>query len=171
MVSFTKRNQVPLVGILWHDNILEKCFVTYSEVDPKPEEITQTIEHIVEEHYFISKEIKLVLIFNNILAGMGILNLPILEKRWNTPIIIISEKMPDNTKILDVIKNLEHFNHYKETLKLNPTDWIQIEDSRLFMLPIGITEHEAKKIITSLQVTGDLPEPLRVADVIAKAIH
>ncbi len=145
--------------------------MTYSETDPKPDTITKIIGQIVGEEYFTTKEIKLVLIYNSVLAGMGILNLESLKKIWKVPIIIISEKKPDNQKILAVIENLAQSEEYKQVLEQNPDNWIHMENTRLFMLTLGINEKDAVQLITKFQISGDLPEPLRVADIIAKAIH
>lgn len=169
-VSLKKRLQVPIVGVLWRDTILEKCFVNYSETDPEPNIITEIIEHLTEEHYFTNKEIKLVLLFNSIMAGLGIIDLLTLEKKWNTPIIVVSEKEPDKTKILELIKSLNHSKEAKEIFENNPTNWSNVDNTRLFMLPIGIEKNKAHEIIANYQLVGAIPEPLRIADIIAKAI-
>lgn len=169
-VSLKKRLQVPIVGVLWRETILEKCFVNYSETDPEPDVITNIIEYLVEDHYFTNKEIKVVLLFNNIMAGLGIIDLLTLEKKWNIPIIVLSEKEPDKTKILELINSLNHPKDAKKIFENNPTNWTNVDKTRLFMLPIGIEKDKAYEIIVNLQVVGDIPEPLRIADIIAKAI-
>lgn len=169
-VSLSKKKKVPIVGILWRNSILEKCFVKYSSTDPKPSEITAVISDLAEEKYFREKQIKLVLIFNSILAGLGIIDLRVLEERWKTPFIFITEKKPDKEKIRNLIRELNYSEEFISVLNKNPTDWEPLEETRLYLLSIGISKTEAKKTIRELQSVGHLPEPIRIADLFAKAI-
>ena len=169
-VSLSDKKSVPIVGILWRDSILEKCFVKYTATDPAPSEITAVISTLVDEKYFKEKQVKLVFIFNSILAGLGILNLQALEETWKTPFVVITEKEPDEEKISHLIKELNYSEEFTTVLTKNPKNWVQLEGTRLYLLCIGIDSLEAEKTIHELQRVGHLPEPLRIADLIAKAI-
>lgn len=169
-VSLHDKNKVPIVGIIWRQNILEKCFVTYSEVDPTPEKLSNIVINLLEKHYFVEKQIKSVLILNSIMAGLGILDLDQLKSAWQVPLIIISEKYPDNQKILSLIKNLQYDSEYEKVLLKNPQKWFNIQNSKLFFCCIGTESKKAENLISELQTVGQLPEPLRIASLVAKAI-
>lgn len=109
-------------------------------------------------------------IFNNILAGLGILDLNSIKEKWKTPIIIMTEKEPNQEKILNLINDLQYSEDYAKILKKNPKNWKQLNGTRLFYLAIGIENTEVVKRVQELQEVGHLPEPLRIADLIAKAI-
>ena len=170
-VSFKDRLRVPIVGVIWRDTIFEKCFVSYSETDPKPDNITSILKNIVEDTYFKEKQIKLVLLFNSILAGLGILDLHSLEKTWNVPILVITEEKPDIIKIEKLLQKLHCEDTYYTVLRKNPAHWIKQVGTRVNFLAIGLNETDALAIIKNLQMVGDIPEPLRIADIIAKAIN
>ena len=170
-VSFKERKKVPIVGILWREIVFEKCFIKYSETDPKPQEITEKLLALVDEKYFTEKQVKVVLLFNTIFAGLGIVDLHRLQNTWNAPIIVVSDKEPDTDKVLQLIQDLKYSNEYITTLQKNPSNWIHLEDTRLYTLTMSLSEGEMKNIIKELQTVGHLPEPLRIADIIAKAIH
>ena len=55
---------------------------------------------------------KLIFIFNSILAGLGILDLHEIQQKWNVPIIIVSETQPNYEKIIKLIRDL----HYEDEL-------------------------------------------------------
>ena len=125
---------------------------------------------LLDEKYFTEKQIKLVLLFNNIMAGLGILDLTVLSEQWKIPIIILSEKKPVKEDIMKLLKNLHFTDDYSTILMKNPDTWIQLENSRLYGLLLNIANEEANEVINNLKLTGDLPEPLRIADLVAKAI-
>ncbi len=169
-VSLSEKKKVPIVGVLWRNSIIEKCFIKFSPTDPKPSEITENVLSLLEEKYFIEKQVKLVFIFNNILAGLGILDINILQEKWKTPIIIITEKEPNEEKILNLLNELHYSGEYSEAFKKNPKNWEQLDGTRLFFLGIGLEKKYTIKRIQEFQRVGHLPEPLRIADLIAKAI-
>ena len=104
------------------------------------------------------------------MAGLGILNLPALQSYWNVPIIIITETKPDKNKIESLIKELNCDKEYSEVLQKNPENWVKIGTTRLYGQGIGLSEQEMINEIKKLQTVGDMPEPLRIADIVAKAI-
>ena len=170
-VSLKEKKKVPIVGVLWRETVFEKCFITYSETDPKPQEITKKLINLVDEKYFTEKQVKVVFLFNNIFAGLGIIDLHRLQNTWNAPIIVVSDKEPDTDKVLKLIQDLKYSSEYITILQQNPKNWIHLQDTRLYVLTMSISESEMKQLIKDLQIVGHLPEPLRIADIIAKAIH
>ena len=120
--------------------------------------------------FFTTKEVKLVYIFNSVLAGLGILNLPALHDYWGTPIIVITEDIPDRERINLLIKELKYGYEYSEALQNNPENWSKVGMTRLYAQAIGLSEKEMMNEVEKLQLVGDLPEPLRMVDIIAKAI-
>lgn len=169
-VSLSEKKNVPIVGILWRDYVIEKCFIEFTPTDPKPSEITKNLLSLLEDQYFIEKQIKMVFIFNNILAGLGILDLNAIKEKWEVPLIIITEKEPNEDKIRNLISELHYSDEYTKVFKNNPNNWEQLNGTRLYFLAIGIDKVQTVKNIQELQKVGHLPEPLRIADLIAKAI-
>ena len=146
-------------------------FLSYSDTDPSPNVITETVSSLLEKTYFTEKKVKLVLFFNNILAGLGILDLQKLQNLWDVPMIFISENEPHNDKIIQLIKDLKYDEQYSNVLKKNPSNWIKIYHTRLYGLAINISNKDMIEVIQNLQLAGDIPEPLRIADMIAKTVH
>jgi endonuclease V-like protein UPF0215 family len=94
-----------------------------------------------------------------------------LKNTWKTPILVITEKEPDEENILTLINKLNYDNEYSSVLKNNPKHWIKIDNSRIYALGIDLTETDLKKVIKKMQTVGHIPEPVRIADIFAKAIR
>ena len=125
---------------------------------------------MLSKQYFTEKQIKTDFILNSIMAGLGVIDLTRLHKEWQVPLIIISQKEPNNQNILNLFKKMSFDQEYEQTLLKNPHIWFNLSENRLFYCCVEINEQQSEKYIQDLQLVGQIPEPLRIANLIAKAI-
>jgi len=107
-------------------------------------------------------------------ATMGGFNVIDIEQIWETtkvPVITITRSKPDFKKIRSALH--QHFSDWKDRLNLlekGNLHKIQTHHNPLFIKYMGIDLAEAKEIITLATIRGVIPEPLRVAHIIASGI-
>ena len=107
-------------------------------------------------------------------AGFNIVDAQRLHNTLHIPIIIISREKPDNASVKRALK--KHFTDWR-------TRWELIRklgrihafapkpsEQPLHFESIGITAAQAKRIIRAYCVTSRVPEPIRVAGIMAKGL-
>lgn len=168
ITSLTDRKPVAIIGAIFQTQSLEHLFVKYVPVDPV--DLTRSLIEMVPEKFLLSSQIKLILISNTIMAGLGIIKLSKLQSTFQTSIIVITNKKPDIESLEKALKHIEDGEQRKSMLESNPKTWIQVPDSRLWALNVDITSDSMLKLISHLQRHGNYPEPLRIANIIARSL-
>ena len=115
-----------------------------------------------------------VLMFDGItLGGFNIIDIKKLYKQTELPIIVINRKHPDLESVKSALKN--NFDDFEKRWKmLLNAGKIKVCELRnlkkAYYQTIGLEDEEAEDIIRLSSTHGDIPEPLRVAHLIATAI-
>ena len=107
-------------------------------------------------------------------AGFNIADSGRLHRILHVPVIVISREKPNNASVKRALKN--HFADWK-------TRWDLVRrlgrihsyapksaEAPLYFEAIGISATDAKKIIRAYCITSRVPEPIRVAGIVAKGL-
>jgi endonuclease V-like protein UPF0215 family len=117
---------------------------------------------------------EVVLLAGASLAGFNLVDCRRLHRVLKVPVIVISREKPDNASVKRALK--KHFPDWKPRWKLvknlgrihkfapKPTE------PPLYFEVVGISALEAKRIISSYCVTSRVPEPVRVAAILARGL-
>jgi len=113
-----------------------------------------------------------VLMFDGItLGGFNIIDIHKLHERTGLPVIVINRKMPG---LKDVQKALRNFKDYKKR-------WVLIKKAgelklcslkggkEVYYQSVGLSDEETEEMISLSTTRSFIPEPLRVAHIIATA--
>jgi hypothetical protein len=132
---------------------------------------TEKIAKLVNETKH--KEEIQVLMFKGItIAGFNMIDVKKLYEKTGIPVIIVMRKEPDMDKFKQALKNFDNYEKrldfirnagkiYKVKIKKNKSIYYQF---------IGLEKKEAEKIIKLSSTRSLIPEPLRVAHLIASAM-
>jgi endonuclease V-like protein UPF0215 family len=107
-------------------------------------------------------------------AGFNIVDAQRLHNTLHIPIIIISREKPDNASVKRALE--KHFSDWRIRWKLiRKLGRIhafapKASEEPLHFESIGITAAQAKRIIRAYCVTSRVPEPVRVAGIVAKGL-
>ena len=107
-------------------------------------------------------------------AGFNILDPFRIFDELNIPVIIISRKRPDNRAVYNAL--VKHFKDWQTRWNIvkrlgEPITVYNWRDGvTLYVELVGIDKEQALEIIDSLTLWGKRPEPLRVANIIAKGL-
>lgn len=99
-------------------------------------------------------------------AGFNIIDVKELNKKTNLPVIVVIRRMPDINNIKDTLIKINKKNKIKLIEKAGNV--IQIED--IFVQLTGIDLEQAKEILKIVCTRSLIPEPLRLAHLIASGV-
>ncbi len=116
-------------------------------------------------------QLKATLIDGIALGGFNIVDIQEVFSKTEVPVITITRDKPDNNKIKLALK--KHFSDWKKRFDLitkGELYKIQTKHNPIFIKCAGICADEAKEIIKISTIRGVIPEPIRVAHIIASGI-
>ena len=159
-----KDKKIIIVGVVmrggtWVDGILS------AKVTVDGNDSTRKIAEIINKCKF-KPQLQCVFLNGIAVAGFNVIDIKELHKKTKLPIIVVIRKNPD-------------LNNIKKTLiKINKEDKIkliekagnvfQVDD--IFIQLAGIALDDAKKILKIVCTRSNVPEPLRLAHIIASGI-
>jgi uncharacterized protein len=159
---------VPIVGVVMRGGYLEG--VMRSQVKVDGDEATEVVIKLIEASRY--KEQLRILMLNGIaLGGFNVVDLDEVHKKTGIPCISITRDKPDYDAMEKVLKT-KFKDHERRWAIVGKDDLMTIDTGHkpLYARAHGIDEKEAKRIIVRSILRGALPEPLRVAHIIATAL-
>jgi len=116
-------------------------------------------------------QIRTVILDGICLGGFNVVNIEEIYTSTSVPVITITRDKPDFEKIEEALK--KHFKDWKkrlEIIKKGNLHEVKTPHNPIFIKCVGITLSEAKEIIKISTIRGVIPEPVRVAHLIASGI-
>jgi endonuclease V-like protein UPF0215 family len=104
-------------------------------------------------------------------AGFNIMDISLINEITGTPIISITRRKPDIDSMISALKL--HFPDYKERVELiknTSVNKIEYDGKTLYINCSGTSIENALYLIKKTTIMGNIPEPVRMAHLIATAI-
>jgi endonuclease V-like protein UPF0215 family len=111
-------------------------------------------------------QIRAIILDGIALGGFNIIDIEKLHKKTSIPVIVVIRRMPDFRKIKETLKKLKIENKYQLIEKAGKP----VKINSIYVQFKGITKEQAKEIIKLSSIHSLLPEPIRVAHIIASGI-
>ncbi|MEM3695364.1 MAG: DUF99 family protein [Candidatus Bathyarchaeia archaeon] len=167
--SFKKgiTRKAKLVAVLFLETKIEDLRVTTITVDGM--DATEALLKMIEEWSFGA-----VLLSGVSFAGFNIIDPTVICEKYGKPVVVVSRTMPDNMAVKRALRR--HFKDWKMRWGIfeklgNVYEVKVIEDAApVYVEVIGETFTWACTLIRSFSFCGRIPEPLRVARLIAKGV-
>lgn len=160
------RGKVRIVGAVFADRRLDGVLVAAVEKDGS--DAASVLAATITESRFY-EHVHLVLLQGVALAGFNVVDAFALHERIARPILIVARKRPDMSAVRRALENRVPGGHAK---------WRLIERlgtmepcAGVYVQRVGLTFEEAAAVIERLSVHSQIPEPLRVAHLIAGAME
>ena len=105
------------------------------------------------------------------LGGFNVIDINKIHKTIDIPILTITRDRPDLTAIEDALR--KHFPDWEQRLAIHKEGTLhefQTAHNPLYAKFMGCSPEEAQEIISLATIRGVLPEPLRIAHLIASGI-
>jgi len=117
------------------------------------------------------KQLKAVLLDGVALGGFNVVDIEKIYNDTNLPIITITRDKPNFDKIKKALqKNFDDWSDRWDLISKEELHEIKTKHNPIYVKCAGITINEAKEIIKLSTIRGVVPEPIRVAHLIASGI-
>ena len=117
------------------------------------------------------KQLKAMLLDGIALGGFNVVDIEDVFMSTNLPVITITRDRPDFEKIKVALKkNFDDWKHRLNLMKNGKIQKVETKHNPIYVKCVGINIGEAKEIIKISTIRGVVPEPIRMAHLIASGI-
>lgn len=117
------------------------------------------------------KQLKAVMVDGACLGGFNVVDIIELSESTELPVMTITRDKPDLKKIKHALqKNFEDWKNRWNILQRGTLHTITTQHNPIYIKYAGLSLEEAKEIINIATIRGAIPEPIRVAHLIASGI-
>jgi len=165
-----KKAKVPVIGVIYRGgNYLDGILKTEIEVDGL--DATQKLIKAINSSRH-KKQLRIIMLDGITIGGFNIVDISKLYEKTNLPVIVIIRKKPDLKEIEDALKRLDNLKKRIKCIKnAGEIKCFRIEkNKKIYYQSIGLKTQDVKKILKISCIHGLIPEPIRVAHLIAGAI-
>lgn len=158
------RGDVPIVGAIYARDRLDG--IVTSKVRRDGANATERVAQLVEGSPF-AEHVQLVMLDGIALAGFNVVDLDALHRRLERPVVVIARRAPDLGAIERALKRRVPGGARKWRLIQAAGPMEAVEG--LYVQRAGLSLARAGELIRRHRAHGKLPEPLRVAHLVASA--
>lgn len=163
------QGRVPLAGVLvCPPGYVEGVMVSSCQVDG--EDAKEAIIGMVRDSRF-SEQVRMIMLDGAALGGFNVVDVRSLSQDLGVAVLTISRDEPDMETIRQAL--MAHFPDWErrfEIISRNRVRPVDVPDGRVFVASEGIGEREADAMVRRCIVRGCLPEPVRLAHLVATAL-
>lgn len=158
---------VPIIGVVMRGGYLEGVMRSWVKVDG--DEATQAVIDMIEGSRY-RQQVRILMLNGIALGGFNVVDLDEVNKKTGIPCISITREKPDYDA-MDKVLRTKFDDHERRLAIVGKDDLMTVDTGHkpLYARAHGIDEKEARSIIVRSILRGALPEPLRVAHIIATA--
>ena len=160
---------VPIVGVLvCPPSYIEGVLVSSCRVDG--EDANSTVIRMVKGSRF-AEQVRAIMIDGAAFGGFNVVDVPALSDELGLPVITVSRDLPDIGSIASALK--AHFPDWERRLMVISkvkVRTVSLQQGCVHIASSGIDDAEADRLVRGCVVRGCLPEPVRLAHLIATAV-
>jgi len=163
--EFKTKGKAILVGVIFRGGqFLDGLLKT--EVDIDGEDATEKIvEKILKTKH---KDLRVIMLDGITFAGFNTVDIKEIYEKTKLPVIVVNRKKPNFEKFIETLKALPNAEKRLEAVKnAGPVYWVSVKNKRICFQCYGIKKEDAEEIIKTSSTMSLIPEPLRVAHLIA----
>jgi uncharacterized protein len=127
---------------------------------------TEALIRMINESRF-AEHIQLIMLGGVTVGGFNILDLHKLSSATERPVLAIVRRQPDMRAIDRALENVSEADARRSLLRSQGT---AEHVGNLFIHRVGLSTRSAEDTISALTIHGNLPEPLRIAHILAGGI-
>jgi len=165
------RGMVPLVGVVFRGGQwLEGVLRTYIERDGT--DVTERLVDMVNKSRHRG-QLRVILVDGPTFAGFNVLDARKVFRETGLPVIMVSRKLPNMEEIRKAVEHLPRWKERWRILKSAGRIYPVMTGSsgaQIYMQVVGINKADAESVVKLTSTRSLVPEPLRVAHLIATAM-
>ncbi|MBI3781997.1 MAG: DUF99 family protein [Deltaproteobacteria bacterium] len=156
---------VQIVGAVFAD--LRFDGVLIGQVEKDGDDATDTVGRLVSESRF-AEHVQAVLLQGIAFGGFNVVDVAALHERLDLPILVVARRQPDldairNALLTRVVNGKQKWRRIEAAGPMEPLRGVYVQRA-------GLTPAQAEALIDRFALHGRIPEPLRVAHLIAGAL-
>ena len=170
-------DKVPVVGVVVRKGYVDAVMRTEVEVDG--DDATSVLGRFVLDSGYHGQLVA-VMLDGACLGGFNVVDIRALHELVGMPVITVTRDRPDMQKISTALQKLGgasrngrrpilDWRDRLERLERNRLVEVHTGHKPIYMAFSGIPDAEAKGIVTASTIRGSMPEPVRLAHIIARA--
>jgi len=166
---FKQKENVLVVGVIFRGgSFLDGVVSTEVRVDGK--DATDKVIELIKKLRF--KDVRILMSDGLSLGGFNMLDIHRIFKTTGIPVIVVTRDLPDMKKIKAALMHLPDFEwRWDCILKAGKPVPVTIRDNKhIYIQFAGLEEKDASEIVKLSATRSLLPEPIRVAHLIAQGI-
>ncbi|MFB6192821.1 MAG: DUF99 family protein [Candidatus Nanohaloarchaea archaeon] len=159
-------NRTFLTGVVYRGTEFIEDIKTI-EVKVDGEDATEKVLKLAEK-FSNQEQIKALLLDGISLGGFNLVDLKHLSEKTGKPVIAVTKNRPHRERFR---KTMEETGNYDKVFeKLGEPAEIELRDGRCFIQHKGCSREEASEYVRKNTTHGQIPESIRVADMIGRAL-
>lgn len=164
------KGNVPVIGVVYRGG---KFFDGILRTDVKIDglDATRKLVRLINKSRH-KQQLKVIMLDGITLGGFNLVDIDALYKKTGLPVIVVNRKHPDLTKVKKALKKFKDFKKRWEIVKKAG----EIKECKLkqnksvYYQCVGMDDEDAEEVIRLSTTHSFIPEPLRVAHLIATGI-
>ena len=166
--SFTDK-YATIIGVVMRGGDYLECVLRH-QVSIDGDDATFVCKDMIENTRH-RQQLKAMLLDGIALGGFNVVDIDEIYNATDLPVITITRDKPDFEKIeIALKKNFNDWDTRLDLMKKGELHKVKTSHNPIFVKCSGISIHEAKEIIKLSTIRGVVPEPIRVAHLIASGI-
>jgi len=161
--KFKKKNILVVGAVFRGGTLFDGLLTTKVAIDGNNS--TKQLTHIINKSKF-KKQLRCILLNGIAVAGFNVIDIKELNQKTKIPVIVVIRKYPDFKKIEQTLKRINKQKKYKIIQKAGPVTKI----GKIYIQRKGISIEKAKQILKLTCTRSLIPEPIRVAHLIAGGV-
>lgn len=160
---------VPVIGLIYRGGKFpDGALRTDVEIDGT--DATEKIIKIVNSSRH-KQQLRVIMFDGITLAGFNVLDIKKIQEKTGLPVIVINRKLPNLENVKKALKRFDDFEQrWKCIQNAGELKACKVRGGKVFYQAIGLSDEEAEEIINLSSTRSYIPEPLRVAHIIATAV-
>jgi endonuclease V-like protein UPF0215 family len=164
------KDPVFVIGVVYRGGkILDGALTTSVSVDGS--DATEKIVKLINESRH-KQQLKVIMFDGITLAGFNVIDIKKVHEETRIPVIVINRKHPNLVKVKSALKNLpDGEERWKTISHAGKIKECYVQDfKKVYYQSIGMDDDDTKEVIKLSTTRGYIPEPLRVAHLLATAV-
>jgi len=166
--SFDDETSLIIGVVVRPPNYLEAVMSTRMTVDG--DDGTDVLSEMIMGSRYL-EQVRMVMLDGIGMSGFNVIDMDLLAERTGKPCMTFTRERPDLMAMRAALR--AHFDDWERRFSLvtaHPTKEVVLEGSRFWSSIVGMDEGEAISTAASCMVRGNVPEPLRMAHLIAAGV-
>jgi len=163
--EFKTKGKDILIGTIFRGGqFLDGLLKTEVEIDGE-DATEKIIEKILKTKH---KDLRVVMLDGITVAGFNTVNIKEIHDKTGLPVIVVNREKPDLEKFIETLKSMSNPEKRLKAVKdAGPIYSMSVKNKRIYFQSYGIKKDDVEEIIKTTSTMSLIPEPLRVAHLIA----